>query len=89
MGDLILPTLYFLEFICLPEAATKARLIKDPNYTDFAYCKSDGGVFKVGVSGLADALVKGVSLSDVGSCRVDWIVNALSLSSTYADLLIC
>jgi hypothetical protein len=81
MGDVELPTLYFLEQVCLPDARG-LRLIKDPNYNDFVYCKSDGGVFKIGVAGVVNSLANGGMLEDAECCKVDWIVNAISLSST-------
>ena len=79
MGDVELPTMFFIEQVCLPDAKG-AKMIKDPNYNDLVYCKSDSRVFKVDASGIVDSIANGSDIDSAGSCKVDWIVNAISLS---------
>lgn len=86
MGDSPLPNLHFLESISLPETpgySTDVSLIRDPNYSDILFAKTEQSVYRIGFAEIMTALEKRTPVTGV-HCTVDWLVNAAA-SSRFAS----
>ncbi|KAL3894783.1 MAG: hypothetical protein SGCHY_005072 [Lobulomycetales sp.] len=87
MGDSPLPNLHFLESISLPETpgySTDVSLIRDPNYSDILFAKTEQSVYRIGFAEIMTALEKRTPVTGV-HCTVDWLVNAAASSRDGVD----